>query len=241
MLVYLRTQQGVTLIELMIASVISLIILSAILTVYSITARHSSRQLQAAHLHQQLHGLMHLLASDIRRAGYWGFDPALQNPGDNPFQNTANALRIDAYRDEAAGSCIVLAYDLDQDGNVGVGTCGKKACAPETDDDNVEQFGFRLRAGSVQSRYGGAGMSCDSGYWQSLTDSNIEITHLEFTQHASCSNLLKPEHPCAPGMPQLIQQSVEIRLRGRNRDLPGSELDLGLWVRVRNDQLRNTT
>ena len=70
-------QRGVTLIELMVSSAIALIALSSVLTVYSATANHSSRQLQQAHLHQQLRGMMHLLSRDLKRAGYWYFAPDL--------------------------------------------------------------------------------------------------------------------------------------------------------------------
>ena len=63
-------QGGMTLIELMIASVIALIALSSVITVYSATANHSSQQLQQAHLHQQLHGLLHLINNDLKRASY---------------------------------------------------------------------------------------------------------------------------------------------------------------------------
>ena len=59
MLIRQHRQLGATtLVELMIAAVITLIILSAVLTVYSASARHGSQLLQQAHLHQQLHALI---------------------------------------------------------------------------------------------------------------------------------------------------------------------------------------
>jgi len=70
MLKHHSLQTGMTLVELMIASVIALIALSSVITVYSATAHHSSQQLQQTHLHQQLHGLLHLISSDLKRAGY---------------------------------------------------------------------------------------------------------------------------------------------------------------------------
>ena len=69
-------QRGMTLIEVMIAGVIALIALSSVLTVYSATANHSTQQLQQAHLHQQLGGVMHLVSSDLKRAGYPGLSIA---------------------------------------------------------------------------------------------------------------------------------------------------------------------
>jgi prepilin-type N-terminal cleavage/methylation domain-containing protein len=238
MLTYHHKQRGVTLVELMIASVIALIALSAVLTVYSASARHSTGLLQQAHLHQQLHALMHLIGRDLKRAGYWHFDPGFRAPSDNPFQNSTNQIRIQAYAGHSPDSCILYAYDLDQDGLVGVGVCKDTDCADETDDDNVEQFGFRLHGARVQSRYGGSGLECDSGYWQTVNDPAIEITQLRFTQHSSCLNLLETDRECTPDAPQLIQRALEIQLSGQLHNRPDSNTAIAQWVRIRNDQLR---
>ncbi len=223
-----RRQAGVTLVELMIASSITLFALSALLTVYSATARHSSRQLQQAHLHQQLHATLQLLTRDLRRSGYWHFDPRLHSPVENPFTRPDNRLRIGAYPGEPAGSCILLAYDLDQDGRVGKGH-----------EDTVEQFGYRLRNGLLQSRYGGRSFSCDSGYWQAVTDPSIEISQLTFTQHSNCTNLNDPEQNCAPDDAQLIQLAIETRLSGKSRAAFSEVLELSTWTWVRNAQMRD--
>jgi prepilin-type N-terminal cleavage/methylation domain-containing protein len=103
-------QRGVTLVELMIASAIGLIAIAAILTVYAATVRHSSEQLEAAHLHLQLFGLLHLISTDIRRAGYWQFDTSTQTASDNPFMAGENRMRSQAYPDESDNSCILFAY-----------------------------------------------------------------------------------------------------------------------------------
>lgn len=236
-------QRGVTLVELMIACLIALIALSAVLTVYSAGAKHSAQLLQQAHLHQQLHALMHLISRDLARAGYWHFDPTLQAPGDNPFQNLMNQLRIQTYKGESPDSCILFSYDLDQDGLVGVGACEGAECAVETgnDHDNVEQFGFRLRDTGVQSRYGGSGLECDSGYWQTLNDPVVEVTRLKFTQHSSCQNLLESERECTAESPRLIQSAVEIQLSGQLRNKPDVNSTIAQWVRIRNARLSEGT
>ena len=232
-----RTQRGVTLVELMIASVIALIALAALVTAYSATAGHSSQYLHKAHLHQQLHTLMHAMVRDIRRTGYWSFDPGLRSAADNPFEDSTNRLRIQSYPGEAPDSCILFAYDLDNDGLVGVGRCSPDACSGPTDSDNVEQFGFRLRDGLAQARYGGNTLSCDSGHWQAVTDPDIEITRFAFTPHAVCSNLDDANADCEPAAARLIQRLVEIRLSGHKRGRSDTPLTLSAWVRIRNDQL----
>ena len=232
-----RTQRGVTLVELMIASVIALIALAALLTAYSATAAHSAQYLNKAHLHQQLHSLMHTMVRDIRRTGYWNFDPNLSSATDNPFQDSVNRLRVESYPGQAPDSCILFAYDLDRDGMVGIGRCDAHTCAPQTDSDNVEQFGFRLRDGLVQARYGGDTLRCDSGHWQAVTDPGIQVTRLSFTQHTVCTNLDDPEADCEPHAVRMLGRLVEIRLSGHHGARADSPLTLSAWVRVRNDQV----
>jgi prepilin peptidase dependent protein B len=180
---------------------------------------------------------LHLIGRDLRRAGYWHFDPAQRSPAENPFQNDENHLRSGALPDEGAESCILLAYDLDADGLVGIGQCRNGHCPPLSDDDNVEQFGFRLRNRAVQSRYGGTGLACGSGYWQSLNDPDIEITQLRFGLHAHCINLAQADDPCRESLPQLIQRVASIGIGARIRNQPETEISLVHWITVRNDQL----
>lgn len=226
-----------TLVELMIASTISLVALSAVITVYSATARHSTRQLQQAHLHQQLNGLMHLVSSDLRRAGYRHFSPGLVNPANNPFQNPVNRVRTGFYAGEHRNSCILFAYDLDQDGLAGVGRCDDGNCEPLTDDDNVEQFGFRLRGTGIQSRFGGSRFDCNHGYWQTVNDPDIEITRLEFQPRFRCLNLDDRNSACTPDSAQLVQGGIGIRISAQLKNRAATALTLDNWVRVRNDRL----
>jgi prepilin peptidase dependent protein B len=230
-----HTQCGVTLVELMIASVIGLVALAALLTAYSATAVHSANYLRKAHLHQQLHSLLHAMVRDIRRAGYWSFDPDLGSAAENPFQSGVNRLRVQAYPGEAAGSCILFAYDLDKDGMVGVGRCNGNTCAAQTDSDNVEQFGFRLHNGLVQTRYGGDTLGCDSGHWQAVTDPGVAVTRLGFTQHTACTNLDTVSADCEPHAARILQRLVDIQLSGYQRARPDTPLTLSASVRIRND------
>ena len=230
-------QHGATLVELMIAGLIALIALSAVVTVYSASARHSAALLQQAQLHQQLHTLMQLMSRDLKRAGYWYFDPGVRPATDNPFQNSTNRLQVQAYPSERPDSCILFAYDLDQDGLVGVGVCSDTDCPDDTDDDNVEQFGFRLRDAKLQARYGGPVLDCEGGYWQTLNDPAIEITGLGFTRHARCLNLRESDRACTADVPQLVQRVLQIQISGQLRNKPDSNRTITRWLRIRNDRL----
>lgn len=238
MLKHPHQQRGVTLVELMIASAIALIALSAVLTLYITAARHGGELLQQAQLHQQLHALVHLLSRDLRRAGYWDFNPSLQPPTANPFQNAGNRIQLDAYPGEGPQSCILFSYDLDRDGLVGLGACEAGNCPEHTDEDNVEQFGFRLRGNRIQSRYGGPELTCSSGYWQTLNDASMEITGLRFIQHSHCLNLHDTERLCTPESPALMRRAIEVQISARLADRPDTYTPLSQWVRIRNDLLR---
>lgn len=228
------TQRGVTLIELMIATAIALFALSMVLTVYLGSARHSSLHLQRAHLHQQLHGVLNLMTADLKRAGYWWFDPRRRSPADNPFQQPDGGLRVMRDKGESPNSCVLYAYDLDSDGRVGVGKC-RGRCESDEDSDNVEQFGFRLRAGSVQARYGGTQFGCSSGYWQALNDPQIEITRLYFEPHFDCRNLLDPTTDCSAQVPRMTRRALDIELAGRLRNDPAISLSLDATVALANE------
>jgi prepilin-type N-terminal cleavage/methylation domain-containing protein len=228
-------QDGVTLVEFMIASAIGLIAIAAVLTVYTATLQHSRAQLTSARIHQQLFSLLQLMSADMRRAGYWQFDPPTQSASDNPFMQAENRLRSDTLAGEHSNSCLLFAYDLDQDGLVGVGQCD--SCTARQDSDNVEQFGFRLHDFSLQSRYGGEGLSCDGGYWQTLNDPDIEINQLVFSITEDCTNLYQPALPCVADEAQVQQRFIRIELAAQLVNQPETAISLSSWLLVRNDRL----
>jgi type II secretory pathway component PulJ len=181
--------------------------------------------------------ILYLIGRDLRRSGYWHFDATQQSPARNPFQTGQNQLRSSAFPGEPADSCILLAYDLDADGLVGIGQCRNGHCPSPSDDDNVEQFGFRLRNNMVQSRYGGTRLDCGSGYWQALNDPDIEIMQLKFTVRTRCMNLEQPDAPCRDSLPRLIQRAANIAIGARIKNHPETKLRLNHWIAIRNDQL----
>jgi len=230
-------QHGVTLIELMVASALGLVAMAAVLTAYETTLRHSTAQLNTAHLNQQLRGLLHLISTDIRRAGYWRADVTTQSASENPFSKGMRKLQVAAFPGEKNDSCITLAYDLDGDGLAGIGQCDHGRCPKGTDSDNNEQFGFRLRNLSIQSRYGGSKLSCDGGHWQTMNDSDVEITELLFEIQENCVNLLDSNSACSDNEPKLTQNAVHVRLSGQLINRPDTETRLQSWIIVRNDSI----
>jgi len=65
-----RKQQGLTLIEMMIALVLGLFVTAAIITVFSTNVRSSNESLRMIRLNQELRGAMGLMTNEFKRAGY---------------------------------------------------------------------------------------------------------------------------------------------------------------------------
>ncbi len=206
---------GFSLTELMIGSVIGLIVIVGALNLYSANVRATADNLRGARLNQELRGMLDMMQSELRRAGYWGGEPGLDNPADNPFQSLANDIQIDRVGSEPADSCVLYSYDLNGDKLVGTGPSG--GGGPGTSNINLEQFGFRLRGGRLQLRTGGRSLRCDSGSWQALSDPDTEITALRFSSTERCVNLLDPTQPCASGDTVLLRRGVHIELSARSR------------------------
>lgn len=231
------SQKGFTLVELMIAGTLSLVALSAIITVYGATAQHTTSQMARADLRQQLYTLSELIAADIRRSGYWAFDPLIVSPDENPFEQPENRLRSGKLDGEADASCLLFSYDLDSDGRVGKGQCRRAGCNIESDDDNVEQFGFRLNGGRIQVRFGGTELSCNSGNWQAVTTPGIVIDTLTFSLHSNCLNLKEQQSPCVSEDPALVRRAVEFDVTAHLTRDEAVTLNLSRWIDLRNAQL----
>jgi len=63
-------QQGLTLIEMMIALVLGLFVTAVIITVFSTNVRSSNENLRMIRLNQELRGAMGLMTNEFKRAGY---------------------------------------------------------------------------------------------------------------------------------------------------------------------------
>lgn len=232
-------QRGLTLLELLVGSALGLLILSALLGLYANTVAGSGAALRMAHLQQQLRAVLEVMGHDLRRAGYYGIQPEAAtlhllraNPftdADDPDKPEAerNDVRIGHYQGaqvEAADSCILYSYDLDADGSLTPSGAG------------MERFGFRLRDGRVQMRYGGGLFDCTQGSWAAVTDDGVDITRLRFQLDSTPLHPQAGEHACVAGEPCLYVRSVRIELAGRLRADPDVHMALVERVRLRNDR-----
>ena len=228
-------QRGFSLTELMVGSAVGLLVLAGALQLYVVNIRATSDTVRLSRLNQELRGTLDLLTNDLRRAGYWAFTPGIDTPTDNPFQTAANDVQLGNSTGEPENSCILYSYDLNNDLRVGVGPSG--VAGPTTSTSNLEQFGFRLRAGQMQMRNGGSPFNCTSGSWQAITDADTEVTDLQFALQETCINLLDVELPCTAGDPGLLRRSVSIALRARSRSDTTITHQLTNSVALANDKL----
>lgn len=197
----MKKQFGFTLIEIMIAMLIGLIIVSATIGIYVSTVKGSTDTINSARLNHDLELVMSLMVNDIRRAGYWGGAIADANSEANPFTAEVTDVTNIQLRNFAApaialaagatGNCVLYTYDADGDGFV----------------DANEYYGFRLNGNTINMRLTGtvaATADCTNGSWEESIDGDqVSITALTFsTAGYKCLNVsLSPSvsynKPCA--------------------------------------------
>ena len=147
---------------------VGIIVIGGAIAIYASTVARSNDTLRTSKLNQEVSTLLQVVASDIRRAGFWGgINGTAFNQ--NPF-NLANATALVVIDDMASntiqavtgqGSCIVYVYDATYlAGNVA------------GDIESTDLFGFRLNASVVQMRQTGVvdGADCVGGTCNSCTN-----------------------------------------------------------------------
>lgn len=222
----------------MVGSAVGLLVIAGALQLYLLNLRATNDNLRVSRLNQEARATLDLVRNDVRRAGYWMFEPGTDSPADNPFQSIDNDIHLGRAVGEADRSCILYSYDLNGDSYVGVGPSGPSGPSVSTDD--LEQFGMRLRNGQVQLRTGGSAFNCTSGSWQAVTDPDTEITRLQFELIEDCHNLGDSAHACVSGDAALLRRQVRIALQARSRSDTNIVQELTNTVAIANDKLFNT-
>ena len=176
-------QRGFSLIELMIALLLGLILISGILTLFMSTLQSNGDLANTQQLENELHATMDLITRDLRRAGANGNPSPLPN-FTNPFSLGSLGAYTNGTDIEAANSCVLFSYDMNNNGVLDTGS-------PNPD----ERFGYRLQhqvqgvaaaigaagaVGVVQMRSGG--LSCTQDSWTNITTAAVtNVTQLQFS------------------------------------------------------------
>ena len=144
-----QKQKGLTQIELLVTMILGIVVVGGVTTAYVSISSSATNTLTQNKLSHQLSSIMTLMTRDIRRAGFRGN----QTPADllDPTTNTFNVVNDTALEVHTAanvqlagngagpGTCVIFAYDLDEDDIV----------------DKPVISGFRLYAGAVHMRTSG--------------------------------------------------------------------------------------
>jgi len=212
-----KNQFGFSIAELLVALVINLILLSALIGVFSTNTSHYTKVTKSDMLNQQLETALQLMENDIRRAGYWGnaSNDIGSGQNTNPFMSAATDVTV-------VGNCILFAYDYDNNGSL-------PSVSSSSDD---ERYGYRLNSNTIQTRPPGAPFDCSasSNSWENVTDPNIvKITTLTF-------NLVTKTVPAGQASNTIVTRSVDIQITGQLVTDATVTKTLNQHVRIRNDK-----
>ncbi|WP_299179841.1 PilW family protein [uncultured Neptuniibacter sp.] len=162
----LKRQQGLTLIEMMIALVLSTLVMGIVISMFTSSIGGHAQAIRTMRLNQDLRIAMDMMVRDIRRAGYWNGS----NPASNPHASAISGnIPVGVF-----GNCVILSYDLDEDGSAGV----------------EEFFGYRLNGDDLETIALNAlasGADCSTpaaSSWNDLTDEEtVTINSLTFVTY----------------------------------------------------------
>lgn len=206
-----NTQQGFTLIELMISMLIGLIVLAAVIGMFISLVKADNDYLKSLRLNQELRAAMSLITRDLRRSGYNGTASATVIAGTaNPFQEMATTA-----------TCVIYAYDVNNNG---------------INDGNSERFGFRLKSGAIESRESGENCAATTN-WDNITDDNlVEITAFSVSDPDLVGD--DPEETVTPGKTSvgITTHQITISLTGRLVRDPSVTRTISETVEIRNDE-----
>jgi len=252
-----HTARGLTLIELMLAILLSTVVVLGGINLYLSVARSCADVCERNNLNDELRSVMGLMVRDIRRAGAWGIDLDPDNPANvwnndnavwaNPFMADELDLRVGAMAGQPENSCILYAYDYDLDGAVGE----MDALPPGN-----ERFGFRLNGSVLEAYDGGEAFTCDEGSWVTVNSPLLNIDRLQFLLTETCIYTpIDPEQPVDPSNPDSLVdpgsvdcdlatveylqwvRRVSVELEGSLADRPEARALLHSAVKVRNDKV----
>jgi len=152
-------QRGVSLVELLVGVAIGLFIVAVGMTLLTGNLRENRALVVESRLMQDLRTASDLVSRDLRRAGYWSDAAA------GVWQRGASGVIGNPYAAvaplAAASDAVSFRFSRDASENHRV--------------DNNEEFGFRVRAGTLEMMLG-------SGNWQAVTDpATLAVTAFSVT------------------------------------------------------------
>jgi Tfp pilus assembly protein PilW len=152
MMIKIKKQAGLTLIEMMIAMLLGLLVTGSIIAIFISNVKSSSENIKMIHLNQELRTVMGFMSDELKRSGYSG------NPATTSFMDDF---------DTGTANCVLYAYDVDGNGLQATGERFGFKLSP-INGKGVIQWG--------QNR---TSKTCTSGIWTALTQAGTaDITAL---------------------------------------------------------------
>lgn len=173
---------GFTLVELMIASSLSMLLVSLAISLSS-RLHTTNAQLQlSSMIEDDLRAIQSVLTQSISKANYTALT-SLELTGE--LRTPVDTINLSAYPKEEHNSCITFGYDKNHDGTINA--------------EDKEFLGYRLRDNAIEYRVDAK--ACSELGWFDLTDvKTISINHLSFYRVKSTSwgTLLRVEIVATP-------------------------------------------
>lgn len=157
-----KTQQGFTLIELMISVTLGIFLVAGALNVFSSTVSSGSRSMSMTRLNQDLQAILDVMGNEIKRAGF------IQN---------SNNVTTSSIISVPSSTCLLYEYDTVRDGNIG--------------NEDKRGFRYNSTDKTVEFRESSTGSCTGSNTsWRALNDKRtVTVTATNITLSSSCFNL----------------------------------------------------
>lgn len=225
-----KKARGFTLLEVIVSMGIGTILIGGTLSMFVNNTNASNEVLRLTHLNHEMRTVLEIMASDIRKAGFWSNAVTAGKNDANPF----GVSKVSADK-----KCILYSYDSNNGNNTV---------------DTAEKYGFRLNGNDVESRLNGNNCATTSA-WDTLSDSTqVEITSLKFTSTVKCTNIsTSPIEDCSineagtlvtgavnPSAKDVLvkMQSIKISLSGKLVTDNNVRLQLTDTITLKNDTVK---
>lgn len=153
-------QGGFTLLEMLIAMVISSLMMVSFAAIYPVLQHQSQSLYRLYRLEQSLRQVLRTIEKDIKRAGFSYAQKAI---------SVEKGIKIGAHPQSAKNSCVLIVYELNYNEII-----------DSSSSDKAEQFGYRWVSGGIE-QYRGA-KDCGGTGWDKLLDpSEIVVTNFHVT------------------------------------------------------------
>ncbi|WP_410499805.1 PilW family protein [Chitinibacter sp. S2-10] len=216
-------QKGFSLIELMVAMLISLFALAAIISLLTNNLAYGRSSIDMLKLNQEMRTAMDIISDDLRRAGYWNNTQSMlgNSTVSNPYSFPTLPVTINT-----AADCITFSYDRDNTSNTPAAN---------------EIFGFALSNNAIVTGFPDDTINgCDDiSSWNTVSNPNsIRITSLSFQIINPTVTTGSNAHQFTSDGGLVCVREIRIRIAANLVKDTTVKQSLEKTIRLRNDEIR---